>query len=195
VDQRPPFEPQEGSITIPKFVQVSVDLPVLIRDTDNSIFTPEAREYCNTFADRQSHSSNVKADMTHWCIWEETNALNPVLDGLGKFINDHPWASCVPAWVIAHAWVARYKEGQNTIPHHHFPAHLSFIYFLKCSEGSSPLHIEGVDIEAKEGRLVVFPPIMLHSVSATPAERIVLAGNVEKAQLPVVPHPSEAKTF
>ncbi len=196
LNQRVPFEPQEGFSTKANFVQISIDLPVLIRDTDNSILTPEAQEYCNTFTDSQSHSSNVKADMSQWCIWEETNALNPVLDELIKLINDHPWAACVPAWVLTHAWVARYKEGQNTVPHHHFPAHLSFVYFLKCAEGSSPLRLEGVNIEAKEGRLIVFPPIMMHSVSATPAERIVLAGNIEKATDPSpVPHNEAAKTY
>ena len=62
---------------------------------------------------------------------------------------------------------------------------------LKCSEKSSPLSLEGVDIEAKEGRLVIFPALMMHNVSATPAERIILAGNIQKAPL----SPENAQVF
>jgi len=159
---------------------IQMDLPVQIHDTDNRFWTPEVQEYCKNFSDCQNHSTNVKADMSSWRIWEETNLFNDFLDWSLQSINSHPLAVYLESWTISSAWLAKYKEGESTRPHMHFPAHLSFVYFLKCSEESSPLNIEGVDIEAKEGRLIVFPSLMFHSVSSTPAERIVLAGNIEK---------------
>ena len=157
---------------------ISLELPVQIHDTDNRFWTPEVQDYCNKFSDRQNHSTNVKADMSHWCIWEETNLFNDFLDWILESIDSHPLAVDLRSWTILSAWLARYKKGQSTQPHTHFPAHLSFVYFLKSSKESSPLNLEGVDIEAKEGRLIIFPALMLHHVAATPAERIVLAGNI-----------------
>ena len=158
---------------------IQMDLPVQIHDTDDRFWTPEVQGYCKNFSDCQNHSTNVKADMSSWKIWEETNIFNDFLDWALESINSHPLAVHLESWTIHSAWLAKYKEGESTVPHHHFPLLLSFVYFLKCSEKSSPLNLEGVDIECREGRLIIFPSLMFHSVSSTPAERIVLAGNVE----------------
>lgn len=170
---------------------ISVNLPVQIHDTNNDIWTPEVRKYCDDFVDVQNHSTNVKADMSGWKIWEETNLFHDFLTNVAERVNNHPWAEHIGAWHIRDAWLARYKEGESTILHNHLPSLLSFVYFLKCSEKSSPLSLEGVDIEAKEGRLVIFPALMMHNVSATPAERIILAGNIQKAPL----SPENAQVF
>ena len=159
---------------------IQMDSPVQIHDTDNRFWTSEVQEYCKNFSDCQNHSTNVKADMSSWRIWEETNLFNDFLDWALESINSHPLSVHLECWTIGCAWLAKYKEGESTVPHHHFPSLLSFVYFLKCSEKSSPLNLEGVDIECREGRLIIFPSLMTHHVTATPAERIVLAGNVEK---------------
>ena len=157
---------------------IATSLPVQIYETDNRFWTPEVQEYCDNFSDRENHSTNVKADMSSWYLYEETTIFNTFFDWILETVNSHPLAPFLQNWSIGTAWLAKYKEGESTVPHHHFPAHLSFVYFLKCSEKSSPLNLEGVDIECREGRLILFPSLMFHHVTATPEERIVLAGNI-----------------
>ena len=162
---------------------ISVDLPILIHDTDNSVCNTQVKKYCEEFTDSQNQTSNVKADMSSYQIWQETDLFNDLLSMVVECVDNHPWAKHLQSWFIRDAWLARYKKGQSTNVHHHIPAHLSFVYYLKGSEKSSPLNLEGIDIELVEGRLIIFPSLMMHSVSTTPAERIVLAGNINSGNM------------
>ena len=64
----------------------------------------------------------------------------------------------------------------------------SFVYFIDCPRGSSPLVFSdsGKRIKAEEGKLVIFPGHLRHHVPKNKCEgRIVLAGNCIQSQVPI----------
>ena len=82
---------------------------------------------------------------------------------------------------VDHFWLANYSKGDFTIPHHHKPAMFSFVYFVRCPKGSSPLVFTTSKkrVKAEEGKIVVFPGHVLHHVPKNNCEgRVVLAGNI-----------------
>ena len=77
-------------------------------------------------------------------------------------------------------WLARYDEGDHIDSHNHHSYHLSYIYFVKAPEGSSPLVFttSGQEIEAEEGKIVIFPGWMYHHVPYCKVSgRMVRVGN------------------
>ena len=83
--------------------------------------------------------------------------------------------------LVDNSWLARYREKEFTQKHNHYPAPYSFVYFVKCPKGSSPLAFptSGKKIKAEEGKVVIFPGNLWHSVPKNKGQdRIVLAGNI-----------------
>ena len=77
------------------------------------------------------------------------------------------------------SWIAKYDEGHYTIDHDHIPATYSFVYFLKCPKGSSPLIIEGKRIKAEEGKIVIFHASQTHWCNPSKVNgRCCLVGNI-----------------
>ena len=84
-------------------------------------------------------------------------------------------------WFIEDCWVSLYNKGDYTIRHSHNPAYWSFVYFITCPRGSSPLvfSTSGKRIKAEEGKVVLFPGWVRHHVPKNNCEgRMVCAGNV-----------------
>ena len=84
-------------------------------------------------------------------------------------------------FVMYNGWIAKYKEGEDTLSHNHIPASFSFVYFVQCPKGSSPLIFttSGKRIKAEEGKVVIFPGNMSHYVPKNKCDgRVVVAGNV-----------------
>ena len=79
-------------------------------------------------------------------------------------------------------WFAKYDKGDYAKEHHHLPfALFSFVYFINCPRGSSPLIFKasGKRIKAEEGKIVVFSSNLKHYVPKNRCEnRLVLAGNM-----------------
>ena len=79
-------------------------------------------------------------------------------------------------------WFAKYDKGDYATEHHHLPCALfSFVYFINCPRGSSPLIFKesGKRIKAEEGKVVVFSSNLKHYVPKNRCEnRLVLAGNM-----------------
>ena len=78
-------------------------------------------------------------------------------------------------------WYARYDKNNHTLEHDHNLSWLSFVYFVKCPRGSSPLVFttSGKKVKAEEGKIALFPANILHHVPKNKGEgRLVLAGNL-----------------
>ena len=79
-------------------------------------------------------------------------------------------------------WFAKYNKGDHTSNHCHMNYALhSFVYFVRCPKGSSPLVFTTSKkrVKAEEGKVVVFPGHVLHHVPKNNCEgRVVLAGNI-----------------
>ena len=78
-------------------------------------------------------------------------------------------------------WGNVYRKGDYAQSHCHKPSNFSFAYFVKSKWYDSPLifNDSGKRIRPKEGRYVIFPSYLLHSVPKHRYnhERITLSGN------------------
>ena len=80
---------------------------------------------------------------------------------------------------IADYWGMMYDDGGGTVLHNHFPYSLSFGYYISAPEGSSPLVIEGQEIQVTEGRLILFGGHQSHEVPESEVSgRCMIAGNI-----------------
>ena len=78
-------------------------------------------------------------------------------------------------------WANVYKKGDYADKHDHLPVQFSFAYFVKAKWYDSPLIFSdsGKKIRPKEGRYIIFPSYLKHSVPKHRYnhERITLSGN------------------
>jgi len=141
-------------------------------------------EDADRFGYPQSYKTKVQARMTHWNVKSDSvkiiqkwiyNLLlikHPVL-------SDHNRGKLV----FADTWIARYKKGDHTTQHNHTPAVFSFVYFVKCPPGSTPLLFTGStfqQMKAEEGKVVIFPGCMYHYVPKNKSDdRVVMSGNLQ----------------
>ena len=142
----------------------------IIEDCDNYLFYKTARL-------RDGSTSNIHA--------LQTRADNPLTDNiilLQKWIinvlsNEQPhWEFLIWPW-----WIANYDEGDYTEDHCHDPAPFSFVYFVQSPKDSSPLVFttSGKNIEAEEGKVVIFPGNLRHHVPENKCDgRMILSGNL-----------------
>ena len=80
---------------------------------------------------------------------------------------------------IADYWGMSYPKGGGAVMHNHWPYSLSFGYYLNAPEGSSPLRVEGIDIQVTEGRLILFAGHQSHEVPDSEVSgRCMIAGNI-----------------
>ena len=118
--------------------------------------------------------------------------------GTKLFVEDDPYSESILNWVIKilkkkfhninseplnynkSMWFAQYNEGDYTKVHSHEPyAVFSWVYFVNCPKGSSPLILNTTKIKAEEGKLVIFPAFIKHYVPKNKCKnRITLVGNM-----------------
>ena len=125
-----------------------------------------------------SYETNVKAKMSDWSI------STPSIEVIKKLVCDVLLRdfSFLREYrlSVADCWVASYNKGEFTKFHDHRTYLYSFVYFVKCPRGSSPLLVGDMKkrIRAEEGKLVIFPGILQHGVPKNRCDgRITLAGN------------------
>ena len=77
-------------------------------------------------------------------------------------------------------WAQYYPKGAYQSSHSHLPCHWSFVFFVNCPEGSSPLVFgeEDLSIKASTGKLLIFPSWVRHHVPHNDGDnRSIVAGN------------------
>ena len=131
--------------------------------------------------DKQGQKTNVKAIMSSYKVWEETDKYNPILDKIAHLVkNEFPLFDDRLGYSLNNVWIAIYKEGHYTVLHSHEPHHMSFVYYLKANNNSSPLVFDRCEFQVQpyDDLLVIFPSYLEHSVPIHKGEdRICLAGN------------------
>ena len=92
---------------------------------------------------------------------------------------------------INECWGVLYNKGEGVIRHNHFPYAMSFVYYVRMPEGSSPLILDGEEILLPEGRVIFFLGHQFHSVPPSSADgRCIIAGNISytfKSKWPKLP--------
>ena len=80
---------------------------------------------------------------------------------------------------ISECWGVLYNKGEGVERHNHFPQTISFVYYVRMPEGSSPLILDGEEILLPEGRVIFFLGSQWHSVPPTEvSNRCIIAGNI-----------------
>jgi hypothetical protein len=132
--------------------------------------------------DSQNQQTNVKAIMSSYHIFNESEVFNILINNIKITID-----KCFPIldiryeYFLENTWSAIYKKGHYTISHNHAPSQISFVYYLQSS-GNTSLIFDGCNfrINPIDDMLVVFPSHLWHSVPKHTEEedRICVAGNL-----------------
>ena len=103
----------------------------------------------------------------------EYNKPEPIRKGGGK------WGYEYNQFKIAEMWSIVYNKGEGVELHNHFPYPISFVYYVNCPEGSSPLTIEYDEFFPKNGQLIFFKGDQYHCVRPSNVDnRCIVAGNI-----------------
>ena len=126
----------------------------------------------------ESSTSNVKA----WHSEAKAHIQEPRFLPLIKEVEDFCYnLNKFPApLLLADFWCMQYEAGNNdhAIPHGHWPATFSCIYYADVGDGCSPLRFEdGTEIVPENGMLIAFDGQVVHEVPPTNAHRTCVAMN------------------
>ena len=138
----------------------------LLEDESRVDYNGESYQKCDT----ASFSSNITTTSKN---------IDLIISWVERLINTHyPY---MRDYISKDSWFVRYRVGDETKSHDHQPCLYSWVYFVNCPKGSSPLVFSnsGKRIKAEDGKIVIFPSIMKHHVPKSRCEdRVVLAGNL-----------------
>tara|TARA_X000001388_G_C2213113_1_gene115992 strand:+ start:756 stop:1280 length:525 start_codon:yes stop_codon:yes gene_type:complete len=132
--------------------------------------------------DSQDQTTNVKAIMTSYFLWNESKIFDRLLGNIENLVNklNKPF-NPTKEYKVVEAWGSIYKEGHYALPHDHGLFSMSFVYYLK-SNGSTPLIFDevGFQADAKDDMLIIFPSYLIHSVPIHNGkeDRVCIAGNI-----------------
>jgi hypothetical protein len=163
-------------------VKASTNISTLSLNIPQS-YKQQCIEEAYRLGDSMNQSSNVKAIMSSWYVWDETQIFNLLLDNISNYIFStlkHNLSSTTLN--LQNAWSAIYKKGHFTNSHCHLPSFISFVYYLK-SNGNTPIIFDecGFSLHPKDDTLVFFPSYLTHSVPVheETEDRVVIAGNID----------------
>ena len=145
----------------------------------HSFLNPKILKEMEDISFNMSYKTNVKAQMSDWYI------TTPSLEVIKKLVCDillkyEPSLSNYRLF-FPDCWISSYNKGEFAEFHDHALTPYSFVYFVKCPKGSSPLLVgdRKKRIKAEEGKIVIFPGCLWHGVPKNKCDgRVVVAGNV-----------------
>lgn len=132
--------------------------------------------------DSMNQTTSVKAIMSTYFIWNETEIFNPILNKILEIVNKIYPQKGNNRWDIENTWSAIYKKGNYTVPHCHLPYNISFCYYFQDTENTPLVFDESnFKIDPIDDMLILFPSYINHSVPkhTSDKDRIMLAGNLK----------------
>ena len=132
---------------------------------------------------KKDYQTNVKAKMTDWEMWDYPgfNKLSTILVKIIKGLGAHKKCSNVK-FNIVDMWGCKYKDGDYTISHNHWPSVWSLAYYLYPPKNCPELIFTEFNhvVKPEHGMLVIFPGHYLHQVNKKAFEgyRYVVSANV-----------------
>jgi len=84
------------------------------------------------------------------------------------------------AFEIAECWGIRYnKDEYGPVEHNHFPYTLTFVYYVRTPDGSTPVIIENETYAVNEGTCIFFISSLYHSLKRNDCDgRCAIVGNI-----------------
>ena len=132
---------------------------------------------------KKDYLTNVKAKMTDWEMGDYPgfNKLSTILVKIVKGLGAHKKCSNVK-FNIVDMWGCKYKDGDYTSSHNHWPSVWSIVYYLYPPKDSSNLVLTDFNYEIKpeHGKVVIFPGHYIHQVNKKSFEgyRYVVSANI-----------------
>ena len=124
--------------------------------------------------DRDTPEHTILIDWIESLVVEAVQGMSR---GTNSAYNESPDSS--KRFKLADYWGMYYDQGGGAVLHNHWPYPISFGYYLKTPEGSSPLIIDGESIQVTEGRLILFAGHQSHEVPECEISgRCMIAGNI-----------------
>ena len=134
--------------------------------------------------DKQNRTTNVKALMTHWDMFNYGNSFKELVTWIERSFNDCQLDEFHKQndFKLNSLWGMVYEKGDHAIEHNHLPSFYSFVYCVKSSNFSSPLIFKASStyIKMEEGKLIFFPSHLIHYVPLQKYDdkRITISGNI-----------------
>ena len=156
---------------------------VYIRELDDvKELNDKLADFICSFKDQKDPNTNYNSFQTPWLIGSPETEI--ILEKVMEMLTISKALTPNKEWKIWNMFGNVYKTGQSNNIHSHPANEFSFNYFVKCPPNSAPfvLTTSGEEIEAVEGKLVVFPGHLKHHVPVSKHEgkRITLAGNIRR---------------
>ncbi len=157
----------------------------VIESPELNQFNHKLKEEILRVGDCQFRRSNVKAQMTNWNMFEESDVFVEFSFWALKVFENLPFigGSYHPLkFTISNLWGMIYREGDHAIGHCHMPYFYSFVHYVECTENAPPLLFtkSQYEVQCKTGSTVFFPSHLTHSVSELKKDdlRIAVSGNI-----------------
>lgn len=153
---------------------------------DNDKMDKKIIEQIDKQGDKQNHKTNIKANMTDWDMRKKPGfkELVKITDMVLKDVQNLRWPNSDAGrkkLKLKNIWGAKYKSGEETAEHDHWPALWSFVYYPNKVEGASGLTFREANVERtiERGLLLFFSGNIQHSVRPSEFEgyRYCVAGN------------------
>tara|TARA_B100000287_G_C20558968_1_gene751647 strand:- start:624 stop:1169 length:546 start_codon:yes stop_codon:yes gene_type:complete len=130
-----------------------------------------------------TENANVYVKAKVLSLYNPTSSVKLLTQWITSILfNDYPWMMQRGYKLFfSNLWFANYKKGEYTTSHNHLPFAFSFVYFIRCPKGSSPMVFttSGKRVKAEEGKVIIFPGNVFHHVPKTRCDgRVIMAGNI-----------------
>ena len=146
---------------------------------DNNLTTADSRTNVNSkyHTPFRSHTHTPCLDRLHLCIKAEITQAQTDYRGMNQ-------TSIKDYLTVGESWILKYKEGDTTRKHMHYPYHLVSTFYYDV-EKSTPIVFEYYDleglqqkeIEVSNGMFIIQNGAVTHSVPTVRGSRSVVATN------------------
>jgi hypothetical protein len=148
-------------------------------DTLNEIDNNKIKEYCNKL--KETQQSKIYSNVGGWhspIITGYVPELNELFYAILKRLRElHKAVGLHEKFdqQIAHAWVTINKRGDYNQEHFHSGWFLSAVYYVEapedCGDFVAKCFSEEIRIKPEEGKLLIFPSFVLHSVEPSRSDK------------------------
>lgn len=163
--------------------------PVITSQVDGwEELNPKLEQAIRSVGDKYQHTTNVKADMTDFRMWENDQPGSSYFQQVCahaiklSLANAPEQAKQHFAPVVSECWGAIYRKNEFAILHDHWPATWSFTYYVNVTDSCSPILFPDAkySLKPKNGLMVMFPGWIAHKVPRQKSdhERVMVAGNI-----------------
>ncbi len=126
------------------------------------------------------HTSNVDAPMTDWKLHKKFASYIWIAQKACDLATEITKKMAKTKFKTIDCWGVRYRKGDSTRRHSHWPHTFSFGYYIKVPTEPAPIVFPTANYSynPKVGDLVLFPGWIQHEVKTVPGERIMISGNL-----------------